>query len=77
MESLSIWLNANRAQADWLRRMYLKSLSEIVASQFFNLPQFADGSKLGELFTDGWQLDYRSPALRDIQGRCADALRYK
>ncbi|MFM0689211.1 hypothetical protein PQQ77_24775 [Paraburkholderia strydomiana] len=70
VESLNIWLNANDAQVDWLGRMYFKSVSEIVASDFGNLPHFADEARLAELFTDVWRLDYRSPIVRSIYAAC-------
>ncbi|WP_087754107.1 hypothetical protein [Paraburkholderia caledonica] len=70
VESLNIWLNANGVQVDWLQRTYFKSVSEIVASDFGNLPHFADESKLAELFTDGWRLDYGSQVVRSIYAAC-------
>lgn len=75
VESLNIWLNANGAQVDWLERIYFKSVSEIVASDFGNLPHFADESKLAELFTDGWRLDYRSLVVRSIYAVCGTEFR--
>ncbi len=75
VESLNIWLNANGAQIDWLDRIYFKSVSEIVASGFGNLPHFADEPKLAELFTDGWRLDYGSPVVRSIYAACERELR--
>ncbi|MFM0218297.1 hypothetical protein [Paraburkholderia caledonica] len=70
VESLNIWLNANGAEVDWLQRMYFKSVSEIVALDFGNLPHFADESKLAELFTEDWRLDYGSPVVRSIYAAC-------
>lgn len=75
VESLNIWLNSNGAQADWLQRMYLKSLSQIVALDFGNLPHFADDARLAELFMDGSRLDYRSPVVRSIHSACERELR--
>ncbi|CAH2903159.1 MAG: hypothetical protein PCALPYG88_6377 [uncultured Paraburkholderia sp.] len=69
-ESMHIWLNANGAQVDWLERIYFKSLSEIVASDFGNLPHFADEARLAELFTDVWRLDYSSRVVRSIYAAC-------
>lgn len=75
VESLNIWLNANGAQADWLERVQLRSLSEIVALDFGRLPHFADEILLAELFTDGWRLDYRSPVVRSIHAASERELR--
>jgi hypothetical protein len=74
VESLHIWLNANGTQADWLERMYFKSLSEIVASDFGNLRHFADETPVAELFTDVWRLDYLSPVVRSINAACEPEL---
>lgn len=74
-ELLSIWLNGNRAQADWLDRMHLRALSEKIARGFAESPQFADSIFLGQLFTDGWRLDYRSPIVRSIHTACQGELK--
>jgi hypothetical protein len=70
VESLHPWLNANGAQVDWLERVHFKSVSEIVASDFGNLPHFAEEASLAELFTDVWRLDYGSPVVRSIFAAC-------
>ena len=70
VESLNIWLNAYGAQVDWLERMQSKSLSEMVAMDFGNLPHLANEGQLAELFTDGWRLDYRSPVVCGIHAAC-------
>jgi hypothetical protein len=75
VESLNIWLNGNGGEADWLERMQMKSLSELVAMDFGKLPHLADEAKLAELFTDGWRLDYRSPVVRSIHVACETDLR--
>ncbi|MDR7006059.1 hypothetical protein [Paraburkholderia strydomiana] len=75
VESLNIWLNANGAQVDWLERMHFKSVSEILASDFGNLPHFANEPTLAELFTDGWRLDYQSPVVRSIYAACERELK--
>jgi len=75
VESLHIWLYANSAEVDWLERMHFKCVSEIVASDFGNLPHFANEHKLAELFTDHWRLDYESPVVRSISAACDRELR--
>ncbi len=75
VEAMHIWLNANGEQVDWLERMYFKSVSEIVASDFGNLPHFADEVQLAALFTDVWRLDYLSPVVRSIYAACERELR--
>jgi hypothetical protein len=75
VELLTIWLNGNGAQADWLDRLYLRLLSEKIALDFAELPGFADSSWLAQLFTDGWRMDYRSPIVRTIYTACEGALK--
>jgi hypothetical protein len=74
VELLSIWLNGNGAQADWLERVQLGALSETVASDFAEQAMFADSEALAKLFTDGWRLDYRSPIVRAIHAACESEL---
>jgi hypothetical protein len=75
VELLTIWLNGNGAQADWLDRLYLRLLSEKVALDFAELPRFADSSWLAQLFNDGWRIDYRSPIVRTIYTACEGELK--
>jgi hypothetical protein len=70
VESLHVWLNANSAEVDWLERMHFKCVSEILASDFGNLPHFANEHKVAELFTDSWRLDYESPVVRGVFAAC-------
>jgi hypothetical protein len=50
-------------------------LSEKVALDFAELPNFADPASLAELFTDGWRMDYRSPNVWNIYAACKDELK--
>ncbi|MFM0185018.1 hypothetical protein PQR25_04470 [Paraburkholderia nemoris] len=70
VESLTIWLKGNGAQASWLDRMQLGVLSEKIALDFAELPWAADSDSLAQLFTDGWRMDYRSPIVRTIYVAC-------
>jgi hypothetical protein len=72
VELLTIWMNGNGAQADWL---HLRILSEKLARNFAELPGFADSSWLAQLFTDGWRMDYRSPIVRTIYTACEGELK--
>jgi hypothetical protein len=55
--------------------MYFKSLSETLALDLGNSPHLADESRLAQLFTGGWRLDYRSPVVRTIHAACERELR--
>jgi hypothetical protein len=75
MELLNIWFNGNRGEPDWLEGVPLSALSEKVALDFTELPNFADSAWLANLFKDGWRMDYRSPHVWNIYAACEDALK--
>jgi hypothetical protein len=74
VESTRIWLAGNGAEASWTERVRLGALSERIASDFAELPRFADSPSLAKLFTDGWKVDYRSPIVRGIYAACKSEL---
>jgi hypothetical protein len=75
VELLNIWFNGNGAEADWLEGACLSPLSEKVALDFAERPNFADLASLAKLFTDGWRMDYRSPNVWNIYAACKDELK--
>lgn len=70
VESIRIWLNGSRAQAHWSERIYLGTLSEKVAADFTDRTRLPARIELTALFADFWQLDYRSPVVREIHAAC-------
>jgi hypothetical protein len=74
-ELLSIWLNDNGAEADWLDRLHLGTLSEKVALDFAELPRFGDSDSLTQMLTDGRHMDYGCPNVHKIYTACEDELK--
>lgn len=75
IESARIWLASNGGTCSWLERRKLADASVGLSPDFFRRPGFNDSATLARLFTDGWRLDYRSQAVRDIHDRCVLHLR--
>ncbi|MFM0732624.1 hypothetical protein PQQ52_19250 [Paraburkholderia sediminicola] len=74
-EVLSIWLKGNGTEANWLDSVHLVALSEKVALDFVKLPNFADSTRLAELFTDSCRMNYRSPGVWNIHAACENELK--
>ncbi|MFM0283173.1 hypothetical protein P0D75_34725 [Paraburkholderia sediminicola] len=74
-ELLNIWLKGNGARTYRLECLYIGALSEEVALDYAELPEFANSESLAQLFTDGWRMDYRSPSVGRIYSACEDELK--
>jgi hypothetical protein len=60
-------LPSNGAKCDWSERAELARMSADLASDLLTFPELDDEAKLVTLFADGWRLDYRSPAVRELR----------
>ena len=74
VESSRMWVESTRADCGWLVRAEMGQASSKLASQLLVFPKFADSVVLAGLFTDGWQLDFRLPAVRGIYDVCNEHL---
>lgn len=71
VESARVWSRANGASPNWFESARLRKVSVELASTIWAIDPPRDSEELAKLFTDGWQLDYRSPTVRGIHDVCA------
>ncbi len=75
VEATRMWLASNSAECAWFERVRLARMSVDLAPQFLVFPLFRNAKEIVTLFTDGWQLDYRSPIVRGMLDVCTEHLR--
>lgn len=75
VESTRMWLNANGANADWLRRTMLSSRAlDVARSVAVSSPATADIQAVSSMLCENLRLDFRSPAARSLYQVCLDYL---
>lgn len=70
VELMEIWMLGNGAGEEWTEEFEFGLNSVEIAKDFLGVPDFAEPTMLAQLFTDGWRLDYRSPAVQDMYETC-------